>query len=557
MEKILDEDYYDLMIDNILLPSYDTGNNVTNINERHSLLHVLARQVNICDLGANPYHRFPSLFTLTASIRPQVSGVNQIQRNPALALYGTGVIVGIIDTGIDYQHPAFRHNDGSTRIVSIWDQTIQTGTPPETFTYGSEYSRELINLALISAEPLSIVPSEDTNGHGTAIASIVAGKGDSAQSFTGVATEAEYVVVKLKEAKSNLRQISFVPENAVCYQESDVMLGARYLLSAARKLNRSLAMCVALGTSQGGHDEHGATTGYLDYLTHRPQICVSVSAGNEGNNGRHYYGNIAVPTNDTLFELKVGSADKLFAMEIWPYAPSRLTIEVTSPSGESTPLVYPGINTCERFNFVYNQGTLWINNITFEEETGEQLILLRFQNPFAGIWSFKLQNLENESFSFHSWLPSGDLLSRETYFLQSNPSTTITSPGNAIRPLTVTAYNQSNDSIWIDSGRGYTRTNQVKPDVAAPGFEIPCAVPGGRYATLTGTGASTAYASGITAMLLEWAVVRGNYTSITGTDISSLITRGAYRQPNTTYPNNIWGYGQIDINGVFERLANL
>ncbi len=557
MEKILDENYYDLMIDNVLLPNYDTGNNITNINERHSLLHVLANQVNICDLGTNPYHRFPSIFTLTASINSQVSGVQQIQRNPSLALYGTGVIVGIIDTGIDYQHPAFRHNDGSTRIVSMWDQTVQTGTPPETFSYGSEYSRELINLALISAEPLTVVPSEDTNGHGTAIASIIAGKTDNVQNFSGVATEAEYVVVKLKEAKLNLREISFVPENAVCYQESDVMLGARYLFSVARKLNRPLAICVALGTSQGGHDEHGATTGYLDYLTHRPQICVSISGGNEGNSGRHYYGNIAVPTSDTLFELKVGSEDKLFAMEIWPYAPSRLTIEVTSPSGESTPLVYPGINTCERFNFVYNQGSLWINNITFEEETGEQLILLRFQNPFTGIWSFKLHNLENEPFSFHSWLPSGDLISRETYFLQSNPSTTITSPGNAIRPLTVTAYNQSNDSIWIDSGRGYTRTNQVKPDVAAPGYELPCAVPGGRYATLTGTGASAAYACGITSMLLEWAVIRGNYTSITGTDISRLLTRSAYRDPNTTYPNNIWGYGQIDINGVFERLANL
>lgn len=555
MEKVIDEDYYDLIIDNVLVPNYDTGNNITYLNERHSLLHVLSGQVNICDLGTNPYHRFPSIFTLTSAISLGKSGVTQIQRNTSLALFGTGVIIGLVDTGIDYQHPAFRHNDGSTRILSIWDQTLQTGAIPEDFNFGSEYNRELINLALLSANPLSVVPSEDTIGHGTAIASIIAGKPAPDQSFSGVVPEAEFVVVKLKQAKANLRRLSFVPESAICYQESDIILGARYLLSVARKLNRPLAMCIALGTSQGGHDEHGTTTGYLDFLTHRPQICISTSAGNEGNSGRHYYASINIPPYETSFELRVGSEDKLFAMEIWPYAPNRLSIEVASPSGESTPIVYPGLNSCERFNFVFNQGTLWINNINFEEETGEQLILLRFENPIAGVWSFKLYNLEDEPFSFHSWLPSGNLISRETYFLESNPNTTITSPGNAIRILTVTAYNQFNDSIWIDSGRGYTRTNQVKPDIAAPGYELPCAYPGNLYATITGTGAACAHASGVVAMILEWAVVRGNYTSITGTDINRLITRGAYRDPNETYPNNIWGYGQLDINGVFERFT--
>lgn len=555
MEKILDENYYDLLIDNVLIPNYDTGNNITPLNERHSLLHVLSGPVNICDLGTYPYHRFPSIFTLTSSISLEKSGVLQIQRNPSLALYGGGVIIGLIDTGIDYRHPAFKHNDGSTRIISIWDQTIQTGVPPEEFTFGTEYSREIINLALLSANPLSIVPSMDTIGHGTAIASIIGGKPAVGLDFSGVVPDADFVVVKLKEAKANLRRLSFVPEDVICYQESDVILGVRYLFTVARRLNRPLVICVALGTSQGGHDEHGTTTSYLDYITHRPQVCIVVSAGNEGNSARHYFGNITDPPYETEFELRVGSPDRLFAMEIWPYAPSRLSIAVSSPNGETTPLVYPRLNTCDYFNFVFNQGSLWINNINFEEETGEQLILLRFEDAFPGIWRFSLHNLENEPFSFHSWLPSGDLISRETYFTQPNPDTTITSPGNAIRPLTVTAYNQTNDSIWLDSGRGYTRTNHVKPDTAAPGYELPCAAPENRYATMTGTGAAAAHATGIAAMILEWAVIRGNYTSITGTDISRLLTRGALRSADTTYPNNIWGYGQIDINGVFERMT--
>lgn len=258
MEKILDENYYDFIIDNVQVPFYDVGNNITYLNERQSLLHVLAGQKNICDLGANPYHRFPSLFITTSQISLEKSGVTQVQRNPALSLYGTGTIVGIMDTGIDYQHSAFRHNDGTTRILSIWDQTIQTGTPPQDMAFGSEYTKEMINLALQSADPLSIVPTEDEDGHGTAIASIAAGKPNAEQGFSGVAPEAEFIIVKLKQAKNNLRRIAFAPEDILCYQESDIMLASRYITSAANRMNRPVALCVALGSNSESHDGQGA-----------------------------------------------------------------------------------------------------------------------------------------------------------------------------------------------------------------------------------------------------------------------------------------------------------
>lgn len=555
MEKILDENYYDLIIDNIMVPYYNIGNNITYLNERHSLLHVLSGQEDICYLGETPYHRFPSIYTTTSTVSLEKSGVAQIRRNPSLALYGSGAIIGIIDTGIDYRHPAFRYNDGSTCIISIWDQTIQTGTPPQGMSFGSEYTKENINLALQSADPLSIVPTVDEDGHGTAIASVVAGKPNMEQGFSGVAPDAEFVVIKLKQAKSNLRRIAFVPDDVSCYGESDIMLATRYLLSVSQKLGRSIAICVALGSSQGSHDGQGSVSSYFDYISRFSQTCVAISAGNEGNSNRHYFGNISEAPYRTAFELRVGSQDSLFAMEVWPYSPSRLSIEIISPGGESTPLIYPRINLCERYDFVFNQGTLWVNNIIFEEETGEQLILLRFQDPVPGVWRFQVYNLEEEPFSFHSWLPSGILISEETYFLQANPDTTIVSPGNSAHTMTVTAYNQTDDSILIDSSRGYSRTGQPKPDIAAPGYELPCALPNNRYGTITGTGAATAHTTGIIALIFEWAVSRGNYTSITGVDITHLLIRGAYRSPDTRYPNNIWGYGQIDINGVFERIA--
>ncbi|WP_349945336.1 S8 family peptidase [Lacrimispora sp. BS-2] len=557
MLKILDNNYYDLIISNTLAPSYDTGNNITFLNIRDSLLHVPVSTVDPCDLGRHPYNSFPFLYTLTSTTSLEKSGISTVQRNPYLSLFGRGVLVAVIDTGIDYQHPAFKYNDGTTRILSMWDQTEQTGTIPDTFTFGSEYSREQINAALSSEDPLSLVPTTDPIGHGTAIASVLAGTPNDAEAFSGVVPQADLVVVKLKEAKQNIKRIFFAPENALCYQESDIILGIRYAATISQQYNRPLVICIALGSSQGGHDGRGAIDNYIDYLTLLPGIGVCVSAGNEANHQRHYFNatNAAPYYND--FELRVGSSDTMFSMEIWSYAPARLSIDISSPNRESTQPVFPTFNQCRRFSFIFNQTTIYVNNILFEEGNGDQLILLRFNNLLPGIWYLRVQNIESEPFSFHSWLPSGDLISRETYFLNSNPDTTITAPGNGRHQLTVAAYDDTNNSILPESGRGYTRIGEIKPDLAAPGNQLTCAVPRSQYGSVTGTGAAAAHTAGMVAMVFEWAIVRGNYPRMTGNNVNRLLISSATRSSTNVYPNNIWGYGQVDINRLFERLASL
>ncbi|MDR1549637.1 MAG: S8 family peptidase [Hungatella sp.] len=557
MLKILDNNYYDLIISNTLAPSYDTGNNITFLNIRDSLLHIPVSTVDPCDLGRHPYNSFPFLYTLTSTTSLEKSGIFTVQRNPFLALFGRGVMVAVIDTGIDYQHPAFKYNDGTSRIFSIWDQTVQTGTIPDTFTFGSEYSREQINAALSSEDPLSLVPTTDPIGHGTAIASVLAGTPNDAEAFSGVVPQADLIVVKLKEAKQNLKKIFFVPENTLCYQESDIILGLRYAATISQRYSRPLVVCIALGSSQGGHDGRGTIDSYIDYLTLLPGIGVCVSAGNEGNNQRHYFNatNAAPYYND--FELRVGSNDSMFSMEIWSYAPARLSVDISSPNRESTQPVFPTFNQCRRFSFIFNQTTIYVNNILFEEGNGDQLILLRFNNLLPGIWYLRVQNIESEPFSFHSWLPSGDLISRETYFLNSNPDTTITAPGNGRHQLTVAGYDDTNNSILPESGRGYTRIGEIKPDLAAPGNQLTCAVPRNQYGSVTGTGAAAAHTAGIVAMVFEWAIVRGNYPRITGNNVNRLLISSATRSSSNVYPNNIWGYGQVDINRLFERLASL
>lgn len=555
--KITDDSYYDLIISNIAVPSYDTGDNITPVNDRHSLLHIPGSGLNPCDLGVHPYHAFPSIYVLESTISIEKSGIGNVQRNPFLNLLGQGVLIGLIDTGIDYRHPAFLNADGTSRILSIWDQSNQSGPPPEGYTYGSEYGKEQINLALLDQNPLSLVPSTDTNGHGTAMASIIAGSPNLDQSFVGIVPKSELLVVKLKEAKQILKNIFMIDENKLCYQESDIMLAVRYLFQNSQWLNRPIVICVALGTSQGGHDGFDALGGYLNYLTRLSGISLVISAGNEGNKNRHYFSNIPAAPYYRDFELQIGEQDKDFSMEIWPYAPDRLTIDISTPSRESTQRIYPVIGECRQFNFIFTPSTIWVNNILFEEETGDQLILIRFQNTAPGIWYFRVQSIEEQPFSFHAWLPAGHLISDETSFLNPNPDTTITSPGNAPQVLTVTAYNQFNNSILSESSRGYTRNNLIKPTIAAPGYQLPCAAPGNRYGTATGTGAAAAHTAGAAAMVMEWAITKGNYTSITGNDINRLMIRGATRNSSQTYPNSVWGYGQLQVTDLFEQFTSV
>ena len=554
MNKIVNEDYFDLVIDNAIIDSYPINNNgnIFKINAKFSLV-VNKEQFNMCALGTFPYDFFPSIFTLSAEISAN-SNIEKVQSNPNFALYGQGVLVGIIDTGIDYQHKAFRNSDGNTRIISIWDQTInENNNPPDGLFYGSEYNKEIINLALKNVAPLSIVPSVDEVGHGTMITGIAGGTPDRSVQFSGVVPQCEFVIVKLKPAKKLNKQIFYIPDDKLCYEESDVIAGLTYVTDVARKMQRPLAICIAMGTSQAGHSGVGQTSGYLNYITNTPGIDICVSGGNEGNNRRHYLGKITQPFyND--FELNISEKDPSFSFEIWGSSPFRMVLDITTPVGETITNLYPRISECRKLGFVITPSTIWFNNIVAESGTGDQLILLRFENALSGTWRSRVTSIDKEPITFHAWLPTGDLISEETYFLNSNPDITLTSPGNADTPLTVSNYNGNTGNIALNSSRGYTRFGVIKPDLAAPGTDIICPIPSNKYTQITGTGASAAHSTGIIAMVLEWAVVKGAYSSITGTIINRMLIRGAYRSQNLIYPNNVWGYGAIDIYGLFEKL---
>ena len=496
------------------------------------------------------YSVFPHCYGLMDITSIDSTGISRLRGIPSLNLKGKGILIGIVDTGIDYTHEAFRNEDGTTRILSIWDQTIQSDRVVEGFYYGTEYDESQINEALLSTDPLSIVPSMDDNGHGTFLAGIAAGNINPAKEFSGVAPESKIIVVKLKQAKKFIRDYFFIPEGATCYSESDIMLGIKYLVDTAQKLNMPISICIGLGTSQGGHDARSRLNSYLSYLADKRRIGITIAAGNEGSSGHHFYGEVDKTLGYTSVELRVGSNNKGFSMELWGSKPNLFSIDILSPTGEYIPEIPARIGTTRELKFLFESSEVFIDYELIETQTGDQLILMRFKNPSEGIWKFRVYSKSSSRPSFHIWLPINEFLDDETYFTEPDPNFTLTSPGNTIATIVTTAYSSTNESIYIYASRGFTRTNNISPTFAAPGVNLIGPTFNNGYILASGSSVAAAFTTGVVAMILEWSA--SSYEPVYKTvEIKNILILGAERDPNLSYPNPVWGYGILDVYNSF------
>ncbi len=557
IDRIYSEDYADLLI------TYSGDENILNlyrdstvhiINFFNAVVHIPVSQITTNTIVQLGYSVMPSLFGLISEASLEASGIIRLRNIPNLNLRGQGVLIGIIDSGIDYRNPIFRYADGTTKIAAIWDQTIISDNYPADTYYGTEYSREQINEALQSEDPLSIVPVTDEIGHGTMIAGIAAGNEVPDSGFSGVAPDAELVVVKLKQAKRYLREFFLVPEDVPCYQENDILFAIDYILQVSVNLNRPMAVCIALGTSQGAHDGRGTLSSYLSLQAERIGYSFLVAAGNEGNARRHFLGVIDPNVGKDTIELSVAENESGFTMEIWGNSPGVFSIDIQSPSGEYVPQIIPRLDENRDITFIFDRTEIIIDYQIVESQSGDQLILIRLKNPSPGIWRIGVYGRGILATGFNAWLPMGNFISDDTYFIRSNPYTTILSLGNARVPITVTAYNIEDDSLYLNASRGYTRIGVVKPEIAAPGVNILAPTPEQGFARVTGTSASAAHATGVAAMMLEWAVVRRNQPNFNTVDMKIFMIRGARRELDIQYPNRDWGYGILDIYNIFDTL---
>lgn len=578
-ERVLSQDTYDYITDFPLSGFSALGESLcyADVDNLYYILYLDPSVALSSPVGAFQYQSVPKLYGLMQiasgeeGFNPDaliVSGILQAQRAP-LRLTGRGCVVCFIDTGIDYTMDVFRDADGNSRVLAIWDQTIQSGTPPEGFLYGSEYTREDINEALRSPNPYDIVPSRDEIGHGSTLAALAAGSsGLGDDRYLGAAPDADILVVKLKECKDYLREFNLIPRNVPAYQENDIMLAVKYADSFAEVLSRPVIICLALGTNMGDHAGNSALSRYINNVAVRRSRAVVVCGGNEGNASHHYRGRLPQtggtggglvpvgPANgipDNNVEVRVGDNCSGFAIECWSSLPDTLQVGLRSPGGEVIPPLRLSSGQSVTYRLIYEETVISLDSTLVEPASGEQLLRFRLRNPTPGIWTFQVNSPGTVyNGTFDMWLPIAEFLDAEVYFLRPDPYITLTEPAMAPDVITVTSYNPANLSFAIESGRGFSRTGTIRPDLSAPGENV-FTIEGYQ----SGSSLAAAITAGALAQLFQWAVIQWRSPFAESRELKSYLIRGAERSAFLAYPNREWGYGRLDVAGTFDALTEV
>lgn len=540
------------------------------VNSTLAVVYVPLSTVTPSTYTSYTYSAVPKLYSLLDVTSMDAAGITPAGELPVLNNQGAGVIVGFVDTGINYTDSLFRNVDGSTRIIGIWDQTNnsdnsnnienETANPFSAFSalYGTQYTAEEINLALNSDNPASIVPTRDENGHGTFLASIAAGNRDEREGFSGAAPQASIAMVKLKPAKQYLRDFYLIQDGADAYQENDIMMGVSYLYFLARKYSMPLVVCIPLGTNMGSHMGMSRLGQYLNQVSLSNGSAVITAAGNETGARHHFRAVMDADTDEVTAELRVGEREAGFSMELWAENMGAYTVGFISPTGEVAREISVPLRGENTVSFLLEQTQITVYTQIADVSAGSQFIFMRFETPMSGIWRILIRNSLDIRETFHIWLPVRGFISDETYFLRPDPDTTITDPGNARYPITVTAYDHTKNSIYIHASRGYSLSGRIKPDLAAPGVNIlGASVSGRRLTRMSGTSVSAAHLAGAAAILLNWGVLNANYPYLNTPVLKSIFVRGAQRNPALTYPNREFGYGTLNLYEAFLHLRNL
>lgn len=441
-----------------------------------------------------------------------------------LSLSGAGVLVGILDSGIDYFHRDFRNEDGSTRILFLWDQVLEQ-------IYDEAQINEALN-APARGEGQAIVPSVDVSGHGTAVAGIAAGNGrDSGGLYRGAAYGSSLIVVKLGTA-----QAEGFPRT------TQLMRALDFVLKKAVELGRPIAVNISIGNTYGSHDGTSLLETFMDEAAGFGRNVIVVGSGNEGGSAGHASGVLSEGRQAEIL-VSVAPYETSLSVQLWKAYADQFRVTLVAPSGEQ---LGPFSETLgpQRYRYRSAQGETRI--LVYY---GKPSPYSRFQEIYldfipeqtyigSGIWRILLEPVKILSGQYDLWLPSHNLLNPSTRFLGASPDTTLTIPSTAGKAITVGAYDPSYQSYAQFSGRGYTRLNQVKPDLAAPGTNITAPAAGGGYERVTGTSFAAPFVTGAAALIMEWGIVKGNDPFLYGEKVKAYLQRGARQLPGfETWPN--------------------
>ena len=444
-------------------------------------------------------------------------------------LTGKGVLVAVIDSGIDYYHEDFRNEDGTTRILELWDQTADR-----------KYTREEINEALEKGsrgEARTVVPSIDGSGHGTAVAGIAAGNGrEQGGRYRGVAFLSELLVVKLG-----------VPDPEGFPRTTELMKAVDYVVKKAAEYRMPVAVNLSFGNTYGSHDGTSLLESYLDAAAGYGRTVIVAGTGNEGGKGGHISG-VLEEGNPRDIELSVSPYETGLNVQLWKAYTDEFQINLIAPSGRDFGPLIPEAGP-QTLNYENMRILIYYGEPSPYSQAQEIYFDFIPMGDYlsSGIWTFRLTPVRLVNGRYDFWLPSSGVLNRSTYFLSPTQDTTLTIPSTAAMVISVGAYDDSYQLYADFSGRGFTRlTNQVKPDLAAPGVNIIAPENGGGYAPVTGTSFAAPFVTGSAALMMEWGIVDGNDPYLFGEKVKAYLRRGARQLPGfSQWPNPQLGYGVL------------
>lgn len=480
------------------------------------------------------------------------SCITAIQEAP-LSLTGKGVLLSIIDSGIDYMHPDFQNADGSTRILALWDQTL-TPDPsknflsPPGYTLGTLFTEEQINAAIAAPtlqERAAFCPSFDTSGHGTHVTGIAAGNGRVQIANRGVAYEASLLIIKLGAPGP----MGF-PSTTQLMQAVD--FSVRYAIDHQLPLSINLSF----GNTYGSHSGTSLLETYLDSVSDLGRICIVTGSGNEGNNGGHAGGRILSNTSKSL-EFVVGDYERNLSIQVWKNYWDEIRIQLLPPFSQA-PIQIPDASGSWRFAVGDTELLIYYGEPSPYSLYQELYIDFISSRTYivSGVWTFLLtaQNITDGIYDL--WMPAAAIRGNATQFLAPTPETTLTIPSTAAKTISVGAYDSNTNTYAPFSGRGFTwNTNQVKPDLVAPGVDITSCAVGGGYETRSGTSMATPFVSGSCALLMQWGILQGNDSFLYGEKMKAYLIKGARKLPFVEkYPDPRVGWGALCVSASIPTL---